>query len=224
MLKSNKNVFWEALVVTVLIFLMGLFLGMLIETGNSNKISNFYINSEIDLVDGLAILELSKDITITCDALKEENINFANRIYDEAVLLEEYESAGILTDNLKILHKQYDLLRTLIWIGNQEAFKRCNNYGMIVYLYEYNTEDPEKTATQNVWSKALLDLKNENKDLLLIPIAADQNLSSLEVLIKSYNIKSFPAVVVNNKDVLYKLEDLSRIDFLLDKHTVEDLT
>lgn len=223
MLKSKKHVFWEALVVTVLVFLMGLFFGMLLETANSSKISNLYTKSEIDLVDGLAFSELSKDITITCDSLKEENIKFANRVYDEATLLGEYESAGILTDNLKVLHRQYDLLRTLIWIGNQEAFKRCNNYGMIVYLYEYNTEDTQKEAEQNVLSKALLDIKNENKDVLLIPIAADQNLSSLEVLIKSYNIKSFPAIVVNNQDVIYKLEDLSRIGILLAKHPVKNI-
>ena len=207
-LKSKKHVFWEALVITIAIFLIGLFIGMLIETGNSNKISNLYLRSEIGLVDGTATLQISEDSNISCESIMESNINFANKIYDEAKLLEEYDASGKLSDNIKLLHKKYDLLRTLLWISNQNTLKKCDNFDLIVYLYEYETEDTTRKATQKVWSRLLLDVKLENENMLLIPIAADQELSSLDLLMNKYNITQFPAVVLNNKKVLYNLDNL----------------
>ena len=207
-LKSKKHVFWEALVITIAIFLIGLFIGMLIETGNSNKISNLYLRSEIGLVDGTATLQISEDSNISCESIMESNINFANKIYDEAKLLEEYDASGKLSDNIKLLHKKYDLLRTLLWISNQNTLKKCDNFDLIVYLYEYETEDTTRKATQKVWSRLLLDIKLENENMLLIPIAADQELSSLDLLMNKYNITQFPAVVLNNKKVLYNLDNL----------------
>jgi len=215
MLKSRKHVFWEALAVTVVVFLMGLLIGIMIETGNSNKISNFYVRSEIDFADGLAISQLSEDVRIACDEVGKVNIDLANRVYEEAALLEDYEEAGILTDNLKLMHQRYDLLRTLIWIGNQRSLNVCDNYDLVVYLYEYDVQDSDKEATQDVWSSLLLDLKDEREDLLLLPIAADQDLASLDLLIKGYGIEKIPAVVVNNKKILYTLDDVNNIrDFL----------
>jgi hypothetical protein len=207
MLKSRKNVFWEALIITIAIFLIGLYIGILIETSNTNKISNIYIRSEISLVDGLAGSLLTEQATSNCNVIKDKNIGFANQVYEEAKILERYESSGKLTDSLKLLHKKYDLLRTLLWMSNQDSLERCKNYNLIVYLYEYETEEIEKKARQNVWSKILLDIRESREDILLLPIAADQNLASLDLLLAEYSIKSYPAVVVNNKEVFYTLEN-----------------
>jgi|TARA_B100002003_G_C14078273_1_gene518715 hypothetical protein len=215
MLKSKKNVFWEALVITIAIFVIGLFLGILVENSNSNKISDLYIKSEIDLVDGTTMLRLSEDSEISCDIIKKENINFANKIYEEAKILEKYEDSGKLTEGMKLLHKKYDLLRTLIWLSNQKSLERCNNYNLMVYLYDYKPEDSNKKAIQNIWSKVLLDVKNKNKDLLLLPIATNQNLTSLNILLEEYNIDSKPAIIINNDKVIYSLENIEKIESLL---------
>ncbi|MCK5321591.1 hypothetical protein KAJ38_03360 [Candidatus Pacearchaeota archaeon] len=215
MLKSKKHVFWEALLITIAIFLIGLFLGMLIETTNSSKISNLYLQSEISLTDAMATSRLTEEFDFDCDSIKQSNINFADRIYQEARLLEQYEESGRLTDNLKLLHKKYDLLRTILWTSNQNSLERCNNYKLIVYLYEYESENITKKATQNVWSKIILDVKDQNKDILLLPIAADQNLTSLDLLINEHNIKQFPALIINNNQVLYTLENTASIEQFL---------
>ncbi len=215
MLKSKKHVFWEALLVTVLIFLIGIFFGMLIETGNSNKINNFYIRSEISLTDAMANSRLLDNSNLNCESLKTKNINFADQVYEEAKLLEKYEASGKLTEGIKLLHKKYDLLRTILWINNQDSLKRCNNYNLIVYLYEYETKQVEKKATQEVWSKILLELKQRQSDILLIPIATDQNLTSLNLLLDQYQIKQFPALIINNDKILYNLESPETIQPLL---------
>ena len=215
MLKSKKNVFWEALVITIAIFVIGLFLGILVEKSNSNKISDLYIKSEINLVDGSTMLRLSEDSEISCNIIKEENINFANEIYEEAKILEQYEASGRLTEGMKLLHKKYDLLRTLVWLSNQKSLERCDNYDLVVYIYDYNTEDKDIKAIQNVWSKILLNVRSTNEDLLLLPIAADQDISSLNILLGEYGIISRPAIVINNKEVIYSLESAEELESFL---------
>jgi hypothetical protein len=207
MLKSKKHVFWEALIVTIVIFLAGLFLGILIETNNSNKISNLYLQSEISLNDASATLNLMEGVDLDCEATKEDNIKIADRVYEEAKLLELYEDSGKITDSMKLLHKKYDLLRAILWESNSEPLERCGNYNLIVYLYEYETEDTAKKVTQNVWSKILLDAKTKNPDILLLPIAGNQNLTTIEYQIEEYEIKQLPALVINNEKVLYEVFD-----------------
>ncbi|MDH3353201.1 MAG: hypothetical protein OEL87_02030 [Nanoarchaeota archaeon] len=216
MLKSKKNVIWEALVVTVAIFLAGLFFGVLMEQGNSAKISNLYLQSEISLADAMATSRLTEDFNFNCNEIKQSNIDFANRIYEEAKLLEKYEESGELTSGMSLLHKKYSLLRTLLWTSNQKSLNRCNNYNLVVYLYESQNEDTAVKAKQNVWSKILLDMKMENNDILLLPIAADQNLTSLDLLIDEHGITNFPALIINNDKVLYSLESVESTQAFLD--------
>lgn len=215
MLKSKKNVLWEALIITIVIFLVGLFLGMLLETSNSTKISNLFTRSEISLTDATTASKLTEDFDFDCEVIKKNNIDFADRIYEEAKELEKYEESGKLTDSMKILHKKYDLMRTILWVSNQKALDKCKNYGLIVYLYEYNSEDTNKKATQNVWSKILLDVKQQNENVLLLPIAADQNLISLDLLKSEYGIKEFPALVINNENIVYDVQNIEQIQALL---------
>lgn len=215
MLKSKKHVFWEALLITIAIFLIGFFLGMLIEAKNTSDISNLYLQSEIRLVDGMATSTLIGNSNLSCEDLKTSNIEFANRVYDEARLLEELESSGKLTQGMRYLHKKYDLLRTLLWMSNQETLSKCDNYNIVVYLYEYETEDNYKKATQNVWSKILLDLKKENQDVLLLPIAADQELTSLDLLMAEHEVTQLPAIVINNDKAIYELQNINQIQTLL---------
>ncbi|NPE26958.1 hypothetical protein HNV12_03065 [Methanococcoides sp. SA1] len=205
-LKSKKNVFWEALLITIVIFLAGLFLGMLIEADNSNKISNLYIQSEISLTDAMSSSNLIEEAGSNCEVIKNNNIKFADQIYEEAKLLEQYEASGKLTDSMTLLHKKYDLLRTILWTSNQKTIDKCHNYNMIVYLYDYETEDTEVKAVQNVWSKMLLSIKSQKEDILLLPIAADEELISINLLIDKYQIEKLPAIIINNEEILYELE------------------
>lgn len=218
MLKSRKNVFWEALVVTIVIFLAGLLFGIYMENSRSDEIDQFYTQSEISLTDTVSFSSILEKDDIDCDVVKQANLDLANKVYEEAVLLEQYEESGRITDGMKLLHRKYDLLRTIMWASNQDSMDRCNNYDLVVYLYEYDTEEVKAKATQSVWSKILRDLKEERgDDLLLIPIAADQNLTSLDLLMEKHDVSSFPAIVVNNEEVLYELDNVEQIKNLVDE-------
>ena len=216
-LKSKKHVFWEALMMTIVVFLGGLFLGMMIESNNSNKVSQLYLESDISLTDASALSSLSSTSEYDCETIKNNNIDFANRVYEEAVILEDYQNAGrLMTETMEILHRKYDLLRTLIWSSNKESLERCSNYNILVYLYEAENEDLQTQAKQNVWSKILYEVKKENKDnVLLIPIAVDQNLTSLDLIVSEYKIDTYPAIIINNNNVLTEIDNAKQIESLL---------
>jgi hypothetical protein len=222
MLKSPKHVFWEALLLTVVVFFLGLLIGVAFEAGRVDEVNKYYAVSEISLMDVLALNDLVNlqaetpnhtDIGAGCMGLIDSNLLFADRIYEEARQLERYDSAGRITEDIKLAHRKYDLMRTFLWINSIRTFNTCSgqtNFNVVVYLYEYETRDLTKKATQSVWSKILFDLKQEVAgDIVLIPIAVDSNLSSLDYLLSDYNIEEYPVVIVNNR---YVISDLTSVD------------
>lgn len=223
-MKSNnsKHVFWQALLITIFVFILGFSIGNYFERARLDTLESFYTVSEINLVDGLALMNLIPQYQIeeSCEILKQINLNFADKIYYEAKLLEKYEEAEKIGESLKVLHRKYDLLRTFVWINSFDALKACENsdisYNVIVYLYEYNTQDLAKLATQRVWSRILGDLKYSLGDeIVLIPIAIDNNLDSLDLLLSKFEIEKYPAVIINNDFVLVDLKSVEQLKNLL---------
>jgi len=210
MFKNPKNAFWQALFLTTIIFLSGLFLGLAYEESRTQEINKYYIQSETSLMDMVALSNLIKLNNISCEILVKSNIDLANKIYEEAYLLEKYEQAGKITKNLKLAHKKYDLLRTFLWINSIKTFEKCeSDFEIVIYLYEYETKDLVKKATQEVWSKILFDLKKEKgNQILLIPIAVDNDLISLNSLIEKYNLSEFPVILINNKKKITELKSI----------------
>jgi hypothetical protein len=216
-MKSNnsKNVFWEALLITIFVFILGFSIGTYFEKARVNDLNEFYSTSEINLVDGLALMNLIPEVELEddCEVLKKVNLNFADKIYREAKLLEQYEEAEKIGESLKILHRKYDLLRTFVWMNSFEVLDSCKGsneeFHVVVYLYEYNTEDLAKKATQNVWSRILGELKSIKEDeIVLIPIAVDNDLDSLNLLLSQYDIKKYPVVIIDNKIVVDELKSV----------------
>ena len=214
MLKSKKHVFWEALLVTILIFGIGILFGISYEASRQIEIEEYYALSEISLMDITALSNVISLENMSCDALINANLEFADRIYDEAKLLELYEGAGRITEDLKLAHKKYDLMRTLLWANSVKTFERCNkSFSIIIFLYEYETDNLAQKATQNVWGKILFDLKQKHGGkVILIPIAADSNLASLNSFIGNLEIETYPTVIVDDRYILNEITSLEEIE------------
>ncbi|PJE81726.1 hypothetical protein COU58_00905 [Candidatus Pacearchaeota archaeon CG10_big_fil_rev_8_21_14_0_10_32_42] len=215
-MKRNYFVFLQALLLTVVVFIIGFYIGMSVEAKRTVEINDYYTQSEISLVDILALNNLVGSGVVSCSELTESNKELLNRLYDEARTLIQYEDSGKLTNSLKILHKKYDILRTYLWINSIQIKEECGEkFSTIVYLYEYNQKDLVEKAKQSVWSKLLLEIKNENEDVLLIPIAMDSNLSSLNSLLRNYGIEGSLAVIVNEETIFYEIPEKKEIIDLL---------
>ena len=212
-LTNRKRVFWEALFLTVVVFLFGMLLGVAFESNKLTEINDYYIRSETSIMDAFALNTFVDLEGSSCGVLANANLNFANQVYEEALLLERYENAGKLTEGMEILHKKYDVLRTFLWINTIKAAEKCGReYDSVVYLYESKSEDLTRKATQNVWSKILTDLKEEyGEEIILIPLAADADLVSLNSILDGFDIESYPVVIINEKAVI---SELSSVDDL----------
>lgn len=212
MLKNKKRVFWEALLLTLIIFILGMLIGAGFERGKLDEIEQYYTKSEILFMDLFALNERI-DSDDTCEVLMDSNIQLADNIYEEAFLLEKYEAAGKITEGLKLAHRKYDMLRTYLWMNTIDISEKCKGeFNSVVYLYEYDTDDLAVKATQNVWAKVLFDLKQEKGNtIILIPIAVDSNLVSLDVLLEDFEISRYPVVIIDEEFVI---EELSSVEDL----------
>lgn len=212
---NSKHSFWQAFIVTAAIFIIGLVLGFALEGSRLDKIERFYAESELALMDILALNTMINSGNFSCEEMIFSNLEFADRIYEEAIVLEDFENAGKLNDEFKLAHKRYDLLRTFLWTNSERARDICKgNFNVVVYLYEQEGDDLAQKATQNVWSKVLFDLKQKRgADIILIPIAVDGGLNSVDARVSEYDIVSYPVVIINDNVVrqLSSVEELERL-------------
>ncbi|MBU2503528.1 MAG: DsbA family protein [Nanoarchaeota archaeon] len=199
-LGDPKNAFWEALLLTVIVFVIGLLIGVAVENSRADKLNTSYENSEISLMDVLTLESISSMDGLSCDNLIGSNLAFADRIYEESRILDNYNSANKISSEIKTVYKKYDLLRTLLWSGALKVREQCpDRFSIVVYLYQREGSSIDEKAAQNVWSKILGELKERRGgDIVLIPISVDNDLSSLALMISQYNISSYPAVIVND--------------------------
>jgi hypothetical protein len=213
---KNKHIFWEALILAIFIFASGILLGYMLEMNRTSKIISLYQQAELDTLDTRIQDNIISLTRVDCNLLFNETINFANRIYGEASLLEKYEGANQLSEGIVFQHKKYDLLRAELWLNSIKIKEKCPvNLSTIVYFYEYNPDNLKIKSEQDVYSKKLFELKTSTSNIILIPIAGNMNISSIDYLKSYYNITKYPAVVVNEKIVINTLEDLDKIESYL---------
>ena len=64
-LKNSRKSFWQAFIITLAIFLIGMFLGIAYEGNRLTKINDYYILSDILLMDSFALNKLTDLNNIT---------------------------------------------------------------------------------------------------------------------------------------------------------------
>lgn len=205
----------QALLLTVVVFIVGMYIGVVFEENKFSEANAQFATSQVSLMDVLALNELVDSSEIKCGALIDANFNLLDRVYHEAIALEHYESSGKITESIKTEHKKYDILRTFIWVNSIRIQERCDtDYHNVIYLYQYNQDDLTKKAEQNVWSRILVEVKEDKgRSIVLIPIAADNELASLSALLSEFNIAEYPVVIIDEKLVFEELisaEDLEK--------------
>ncbi len=214
---SNKHVFWQAFLSAVLIFGAGIFLGIVFEDYRTRDVQHDLLNSEINTLDSQLLGEIGKRISVGCELSNEALIGFADDIYYEAKRLEDYDESSQLTDTLSIIHRKYDLLRILLWNQAIDLKEQCGrDFYTVVYIFQYKEPGANLEAEQLVFSRALESLKEKyGNDVILIPIAGDLDISSVDLIKERFEIKDYPAVIINEKVVLRNLDEVNKIEEFL---------
>ncbi len=216
-LRSEKHVFWEALIITIFIFGAGIISGLLLENWRVSKVDNFYRESEIILLDIKALGELTSSVNLDCDESIHQNMVFADRIFEEAELLARYEGAQNLKENMATEHKKYDILRAILWKNSIEIRKKCKaDFHTVVYIYQYQEPTIDTKAKQGVFSRILSELKEEKgSEIILIPLAGDNNLSSVSLMMDIYNVseQELPIILIDEKT---KITEVTSVEEIID--------
>jgi hypothetical protein len=213
---SQKLAFLYGLIFAVIIFVIGLFIGFTIENTRNNYAYQTYVKSETNLNDIKLQNEILTSFDIkNCKGAEKNNIDFGNKIYEEAKVLENYEKSNEISDTIKFEHKKFDLLRAVFWINSINIKQKCNStYVDVVYIYDYNQPSLSQKAEQDVISNTLLELRQQyGNDIILISFSGDNDLTSIETLKSYYNITSLPSVLINEK---IKVEDVLTIEQMQD--------
>ena len=216
---SKKHVFWQALLSAILIFGIGLLLGVALENSRNNEVQKNLLNSEINVLDSQVLAQIPGNFKVDCKSSTEQLTDFADSIYSEAKLLEQYDSSSELTDTLKIVHRKYDLLRVILWTQSINLKKQCkSDFHTVVYIYQYDEPDVIVRSEQITFGRFLEDLKQKyGNKIILIPVAGDLKLNSIDLVKNSYGIDSYPVIILDEKTVIRSVDDLDKIEGILFK-------
>jgi hypothetical protein len=215
---GNKHSLWQALIIASIIFWAGILLGVLFENSRTSKLQDFYLDSETEMFDIQLKGDILELLNFNCGTELSETINFADRIYEEAKTLEKYDSSNKITENIITLHKRYDLLRTILWKDAIELQESCpEKVNTVVYLYQYIEPSINTQAKQITLSKVTLELKNKYQDeIILIPIAYDTGVKSLNLLKAKYDLNEFPVIIINQEHKITELSSVEQLEQYLD--------
>lgn len=213
---GQKSVFWKALLATLIVFNLGVLLGYLIEANRINALNEIALQTELELLDIGLQKDLYKFVDISCNNSALYILKFADKVYEDALLLDRYEEANDFSSSIVDTHKKYDMLRAVLWVNAINLKKSCKtDFLTLVYFYKYNEPSIETKARQKVFSNVLRDIKDElGEAAVLIPIAADNNITSVNILMGAYNVTSYPSVLINEKILITELkakEEILRI-------------
>jgi len=218
MIKNQKYIFLYALFATLIIFNVGIFMGYMLENSRVNKINNLYLNAEIGILDQLVQKDAQGILNPSCELLFEENIKFGNRIYEEALTIQEYEEANQMNEDIEYQHKRFDLLRAMFFINSIKIKESCNlDYHIVTYLYKYNNPTLEQGSKQKFFSGLLRQVKEKYGDsVILIPMAGDNDIPSINLILETYKIKELPIILIDEDTTLTEVNTKEDIEKYLD--------
>ena len=204
MVKYSYDSFWKAFFFSTIIFLIGLNLGVFIENSTLDEIERAVIASEVELYDSNIRSSIIQNYNQSCDKSIKNTFLIADKIYEEVRALESLDKSSSIVAGFNEMHKRYDLLRTQLWLDASRLKDNCDNdFNLIIYLYEYDSNDPEIVSLQMLYASITQEIKNNyREDVLLIPIAHNMDLNSLTMLVDSYGTELKTSIIVNNQFII----------------------
>ena len=214
MMQNQKIVFLYALIGSIIVFNVGIFMGYMLESSRIEEINQLYAETEMKILDQITQINSMSVLEFNCESLIEENVNFANDIFEDAQKITKYEKANILNNEIISQHKRFDLLRSLFWVNSMKIKQKCNSdYHNVVYFYQYNEPTIEQKSRQNVISNLLVELKEKyGNNVMLIPIAGDNDIPSVNLLLEKYNITELPVILVDEEIQITDAENLEDVE------------
>lgn len=212
----QKDVFWKALILAFVIFSLGVLLGYLLENNKLSQLEEQAKQIEVEWADARlqnSYYQIMSPNSEFCSIAIDENLKFADKVYQEGLEIEKYENMKKLNSELLYEKKRYALLKIEFWMNSKFLKEKCKtNYTNLVYLYK-NKPDLIEKPKQDVESVILRDLKEKyGPDLMLIPFPMDLDLAVINMVKQIYNITSSPTILINEKIKIEGVKSIEEIE------------
>ncbi len=204
----QKDVFWRSGVITTIIFVIGIAVGVWLDSSRAEEVQSRL--TEIDTFWNDARLQTSLhslfNQSLSCDSAVNANLQFNDKIFKEGQKIERFEQTNRFAPALLLEKSRYALLQIQFWFNSIDIKNNCNvSYSTLVYFYSYYNETV--AVQQKVQSAVLLDVKEKcGTNTMLIPLPIDLNITTIDVLKENYKIKKTPAILINENILLEGLQ------------------
>jgi hypothetical protein len=215
MRKINKRFYGLAGVITIIIFLFGLSLGILIEServdyveGNRNHEKVEYESLQVQYLY-LSYLSTSGREE-SCGAFTATLNQYIKRTDDTRLKLEDYIAKGnVYTEEFRFLKREYVQSQMNYWILARKTKELCKT-DYVTVLYFHSTDCPDCKSQGYV-----LDYMKKLFDDRLLVFAFDSNFTEepmIDLLKNTYHVEKTPTVIIEedsyagfvSKDALMK--------------------
>jgi len=215
----QKDVFWKAGIITVVVLIIGMQIGVWMEGGRIDEIRDLLTETEIQFNDARMQTSYIDKLSITdgdfCENSVAANLKFNEDIYQEGLKIEKAETVNRFTPFIFNEKRRYALLQLQFWMNALILKEQCNtNYTTVLYVYTYNTEDNKQLEIdQKLQSAILLDMKEKcGNEVMLSPIPMDVNLTTVDMIMNNFGIEKTPAVILNKNITLQGLKTLDDLE------------
>lgn len=197
----SRNTYIVAAFITLAIFLLGMFLGMVVETKRASYMSSIAEQQKLDLgslqLQYQYIEQLGQEKN--CPAVSATFEKYASNLASSQERLEKYQQdANIDQQEFLALKQEYTQSELSFWLLAKQTKQTCSrDVASILYFYS-NNENCGQCSNQ---AFILSYLKQVFKDKLLVfSIDASLDIEPMVSILKNtYNITNYPTLIIENK-------------------------
>ena len=213
--EGKRGIFVESLILTLIIFVVGFSIGFFVENHRTDKIIKDYKEYEVEALD-LKLQNYYYQIMNkqACDSAIKQNFVFADKLYSKGLVLEKYEEANQISDELTLEKKRYVLLKTELWLNTLLLKEKCvANFSTVVYFYSADPGNSAKVAEQKVISNVLKTVKeNKGNEIVLLPIAGDMKLDAVTLQMNVYGVEKLPSILIDEHTIIEGFSSVEEIE------------
>lgn len=194
LVKTERTISWTlygaAFVAALVIFGIGIWIGLQIESSVTNQLTNTATTINQDWVS-LETLMMMENSPMFCGYIKDQMQSFDSETVDLGNKIGVMEESRGVDPNLKF---EYMSLETRDYLTAQMINERCGTNTSLI-LYFISSSNCPICSQQG----AELTTARENRNIRVYTFDMDVNNSMASALADAYNIFSYPSIVVNGK-------------------------
>lgn len=192
------NLYIKALLISIVIFVSGLFVGLFIERFFVSDLATrtSFIENSVQEIELEMLYFQGLDEAFSCDFLNEIVRKTNNNLDMLAGQLLGYSEKNILFTGIEIknIKSRYTFLLVKDWLLQERIKKSCGT-NTVTILYFYDTEGCDDCVIQG---NILTILKNSFKERVMVfPLDVRIGVTMVDILMNRFNITSTPALVID---------------------------